>query len=138
MPASCNSSSLICLTRFLKRGFCVKKNPLFPQIFLSRDKKKMCNFVKLQLSIYSYTKKHLALDNLAKLVFCAILLCKNWSFSKLLSFFVCQFLSWEKIWENWENFLFTKSQPELTHHGFNLHHFKVLFDYRDMVTSNLF
>ena len=35
---------------------------------------------------------------------------KNWSFAKLLSSFLCQFLLWEKIWENWEIFI-TKSQP---------------------------
>ena len=37
---------------------------------------------------------------------------KNWSFAKVLSFFVYQFLSWEKIWENWEKIRSTKTKPK--------------------------
>ena len=41
----------------------------------------------------------------------SILSFKKSSFAKLLSFFVCQFLSWEKSWENWENFFSQNSNP---------------------------
>ena len=43
----------------------------------------------------SYTKSHLALGNLANLVFCSILSIKNWICEKLPSFFLSQFHSWE-------------------------------------------
>ena len=44
-------------------------------------------------------QKKLALGNLAKLVFWSISSFKNWSYVKLPSFFVCQFLWWEEFWE---------------------------------------
>ena len=45
-------------------------------------------------------KSHLALGNLAKLVFCSILSIKNWIFEKLLGFFCLSYTYERKIWEN--------------------------------------
>ena len=57
------------------------------------------------ITIYRHTKKkHLALGNLAKLVFVSILSFKNWSYSKLLSFFCVSLIGARKIWRNKRKF----------------------------------
>ena len=80
---------------------------ILSDLSLSREtntQKKLSNFAKLQAlknKIYRCTKKnHLALGNLAKLVFLSILPMKNWSFAKLLSFFCLSFSHERKIWGN--------------------------------------
>ena len=61
--------------------------------------------------IYSYTKKHLAIGNLVKLVFWSNFSFKNWIFAKLKSKFLSQFLWWE---ENLRGFrLQRKSKPHI-------------------------
>ena len=67
-----------------------------------------------------YKKRHLTPDNLAKLVFWSILSFKNRSFSKLLSYSLSQFLSWEKILRDF----FTKFHPQ---HPKHLHPITKLF-----------
>ena len=88
------------------RFFCFKFSFIPSNIPLTRETDKKC-YVKLQFSndtIYRHTKKHLALGNLAKLVFVSILSFKNWSFSKLLSFFCVSLSGERKIWRNKRKF----------------------------------
>ena len=79
----------------LRPGFFEKKILSILSTFLSPEKltqKNLSLFAKIQfLNDKTYTKNHLELDNLAKLVFWSILPFKNWAFANLLSFFCVSF-----------------------------------------------
>ena len=107
------------LHQTLRLGFCEKDILSILSYFLSREKlthKKSWAILKnvnLWMIKFQLYKKKLFV-NLAKLVFLSILSSRNWSFAKLLSFFLSQFLSWEENLRERENLFFRKSEPKGT------------------------
>ena len=86
----------------------ISLNSLRFSLFRETETKKLNNFEKLKslnVEIYIYTKiGHSALGNF---------IIQELKFWKMAHLFLCQLLSWEKIWENWENFF--PQNPNLRH-----------------------
>ena len=90
-------------------GFCEKKNLSILSDFLSREKNSWAILQNFNSWMIKLTKQpNCQVSNGFFFIKC---IHSRIKVSKLLSFLVCQFLSWEKIWKIWENFLFTKSKP---------------------------
>ena len=88
------------------------------QIDWSNETKRNSNFAKLQFvdDKIDQNTNFAKLPSAKSFFFCTteILIVWKLKFCHITQLFcVCQVLWWEKIWENWENFFFTKSQPQL-------------------------